>query len=140
MEAKELRIGNFVTINNPNYHAVIKDVPMVIIGIVQRISSMIGSTYSINLEILDRELNMYYDSYSQYVEYIEPIPLTEEWLFKFGFKKWTDRKFVGRYTKNRHSVWYGVTDYQIKHSRPFRYVHQLQNIYFALTGEELTIK
>lgn len=71
---------------------------------------------------------------------IEPISLTEEWLIKLGFK--TNDKcwyFKGNFRYNaivKYWQWYGVNiqDSLIKH------VHQLQNLYFVLTGEELTFK
>lgn len=83
---------------------------------------------------------------------IKPAPLTEEWLLKFGFE-WEDveSKTNGETDKmlfkdillmKRHhnDLWaacpYG---YLISPHRTL-YVHQLQNLYFALTGEELTIK
>jgi len=76
----------------------------------------------------------------RYVE-VNPIPITEEWLEKFAFKKVTSFVFgkstgVGNIliedTPSYH--WVGWSQY------PIKYVHQLQNLYYALTGEELTIK
>lgn len=75
----------------------------------------------------------------------EPIPLTEEWLLKFGFEK-TPWYF------NSYRLVIGNNDYAILIDLDgdcevgdiitckIQYVHQLQNLYFALTGEELTIK
>ena len=69
---------------------------------------------------------------------VEPIPLTEEWLVKFGFKKGSKGWFKTYSHKTEVSV---ITCkfnfYMYKHI--CNYVHQLQNLYFALTGEELTI-
>lgn len=88
---------------------------------------------------------------------IEPIPLTEEWLIKFGAKK---VKGIG------DKYWYSIIlfDEVENWNKPFiyyspdndyaelldseheeritviKYVHQLQNLYFALTGEELELK
>lgn len=81
---------------------------------------------------------------------IQPIPLTEEWLVKFGFEKPAETwylngfgvwqtlcgnkdgtEFIGFFYELRDR---GIVDKHIEH------VHQLQNLYFALTGEELTIK
>ena len=56
---------------------------------------------------------------------IEPIPLTEEWLIRFGFKK--DMVLL---TNSDGDNFY-LSDFKIE------YVHQLQNLYFALTGNEL---
>ena len=80
-------------------------------------------------------------SYAGYnIETCKPIPLTEEWLFKFGFKKWKNKK-IWTFT--------GVMIYQMKDGKFYRgrkscricidTVHQLQNLYFALTGEELVL-
>lgn len=75
--------------------------------------------------------------------YYKPIPLTEEWLIKFGFEY---RRLTGYYVKNDFYCFFGDTDEtrgKIIFASNFRkrifiqYVHQLQNIYFALTNEEL---
>lgn len=79
----------------------------------------------------------------------KPIPLTEEWLLNFGFVKEIIgvKKFVYlNHDKLRilfvdgkiETGILGVSQYHfIRHKLEF--VHQLQNLYFALTGEELTI-
>jgi hypothetical protein len=74
--------------------------------------------------------------------FIEPIPLTEEWLIKFGFKKvyygWEKGSFE---VESRGDIYlYSINCNEYTDGMPFKYVHQLQNLYFALTGEELTIK
>lgn len=72
---------------------------------------------------------------------LEGLPLTEEWLLKFGFEKKSEGKFEHNvnpliiYKNERMGFYYGEA-IGISHN----YVHQLQNLYFALTGEELTIK
>jgi hypothetical protein len=74
---------------------------------------------------------------------IEPIPLTEEWLIKFGLKKEKDRGCGFNYTNNskRFKLIYFDGAYGLKNSRYYniKHVHQLQNLYFALTGEELNL-
>ena len=74
------------------------------------------------------------------------VPLTEEWLVKFGF-------FINHYESSieertvyqspehgitlfkEDNIWYAYSlDVHIKS------VHQLQNLYFALTGQELEPK
>ena len=76
------------------------------------------------------------------------IPLTEEWLLKFGFIKVEhidgcslskDGVNIGLLGLNNTEFCFNahVSDGSavfIKH------VHQLQNLFFSLTGEELTIK
>jgi len=87
------------------------------------------------------------------IENIEPIILTDEWLIKFGFeKKTTDYiKKVGEKTIiiDFDKEVYGLPQVFYSPTKAVRffnletniqYVHQLQNIYFAITVEELTIK
>jgi hypothetical protein len=95
-------------------------------------------------------------------DFIKPIPLTEEWLLKFGFESWNCKGVDWIFEK----VIYKELDIEQKmiisssgtccieeqedHPevevqkfiiRPdIQYLHQLQNLYFALTGQELEIK
>ena len=74
---------------------------------------------------------------------LKPIPLTEEWLLRFGF-----RKSEGRFGNQYHIDYFGIyTDVRGKYCFCFdaliksvEFVHDLQNLFFALTGQELTIK
>ena len=63
-----------------------------------------------------------------------PIPLTKEWLVKFGFENKT-KTFV----LNNISIKQQTKGYFFYLSMMIQHVHQLQNLYFALTGEELKI-
>ena len=74
----------------------------------------------------------------------QPIPLTEEWLVKFGmvkkmtvFEKEKNSMFAVKEWEGDYVIFWG--DNRLPKVEP-KYVHQLQNLYFALTGEELTIK
>lgn len=76
-------------------------------------------------------------------ESYHPIPLTEEWLLKFGFENiggylWNCRELgENRFINNP----YGITHFEIKghyEKKHIQYVHQLQNLYLDLTGNELT--
>ena len=71
------------------------------------------------------------------------IPLTEEWLLRFGFDEiviegypvyQSNRGFAIEYYKDE-SVFL-ILDFEVR----IKYVHQLQNLYFALTREELKLK
>jgi hypothetical protein len=67
------------------------------------------------------------------------VPLTEEWLVKLGFKeeKFTFSRGNFYYHKRgKYLTWFGI----IIHDSLWNEVHKLQNLYFALTGQELTIK
>ena len=122
MDARELRIGNYL---------------------------MEGKVLSINLGsvVTYKPGDMYT---TLHPEEFSPIPLSEEWLFKFGFEK---ADFYGNFKVKAgdyyHSVKYydGECVYSNDYSdadcyavASIHYVHQLQNIYYSLTSEELTIK
>lgn len=70
-----------------------------------------------------------------------PIPLTEEWLFKFGFEKGNLEYFIHENVRINFDLQFefkGVNN--LNFGTNLEYVHQLQNLYFALTGKELEVK
>jgi len=113
MRAEELRIGNWVT------------------------EKFVGKADK-DIQILEKEMH---DLIYGASEFWHPIPLTEEWLKRFGFKvinalhdgtsvfQRADSKTL--YLHNSGCWISGASHVSCK------YVHQLQNLYFALTGEEL---
>lgn len=116
MKANELRIGNLVEINAPIINKVIA-----------------VDVYHISKIKKNKDC-------------CKPIPLTEEWLLKFGFEKteWDNnnsfRKMIGN---NDYTIVFysnGICEISDIITKKIDYVHQLQNLYFALTGEELTLK
>lgn len=132
IQANELRLGNFIykigldyVMGNPIADYNDKEVVEVDLDVIENVLKFNNTT--------DYEL-------------YEPIPLTEEYLLRFGFEKtmeWTySKKLVG----NLKLVYYlGEKGWSIgfKNYSDFSnltYIHQLQNLYFALTGEELTLK
>lgn len=73
-----------------------------------------------------------------------PIPLTEEWLLKMGFIDCYKNEKEPRISLDRYndSIWncYLINgDKKEGILRKIKYVHQLQNLYYALTNTELTI-
>lgn len=87
-------------------------------------------------------------------EEVYPIPLTEEWLVKLGFIKEDGRDWffieyenklegknktyrLGYNTASKYCGAYEVSSNSDLILRELQYVHQLQNLYFALTGTEL---
>jgi hypothetical protein len=84
-----------------------------------------------------------------------PIPLTPEILEKCGFEWETDKKrhlqifiddvktkTLGFYFANGvidHTQLYNNGSQDNFHFAPLKSAHQLQNLYFALTGQELTV-
>ncbi len=79
------------------------------------------------------------------IEHMRPLHLTEEWLEKLGFEKRAGRmwcindsnKYSGFFIKVWSNGLYECRLYGTNILDDCKYVHQLQNIIFALTGEEL---
>jgi hypothetical protein len=76
----------------------------------------------------------------------KPIPLTEEWLLKFGFEKQMMWTYAINIIGNKKLIYYlgekgwSVGNKNYSDFSNLNYVHQLQNLYFALTNQELEIK
>lgn len=80
-------------------------------------------------------------------DYYTGIPLTDELLtdrfkLKFdtdGFYHLTDDLLLKRSTISENLFAYAFDTYKtiVSFGKPINYVHQLQNLYFALTGKEL---
>ena len=141
MKARELRIGNFI---NGTYHDYDD-----------------GSQEDIENETLckvvtldvsgngDYPIYVYSDEDIEHFSDFEPIPLTEEWLVNFGFNaKSINHNFriesnvdfqISSALRNCKTDERSVFYLESKFGTKIEYVHQLQNLYFALTGEELTL-
>ena len=77
------------------------------------------------------------------IDLFSPIPLNEEWLVKLGFVR--DGSYWSHPYLNLaiHKTIHEEEVIMIPNRRfalDLKYVHQLQNLYFALTGEELEIQ
>lgn len=128
MEAKELRIGNLLSFE----------------GKEMRVSS-IHSDNTIRFKVPNGgSIGCFSLNHSD----IEPIPLTEDWLIKFG---WGKDEYDCTYIDNT-SLKQSVLYYDVKNKmflmesnsdtiefNHIHYLHQFQNLIFALTGEELLI-
>ena len=94
------------------------------------------------------DAKMMYAFFSGKIDYdidnFEPIPLTEEWLIeKMKFHKQNNQIYsIGL---KLFISWWNTNSIEIDINGEVliincKYVHELQNIYFALTGEELELK
>ena len=77
---------------------------------------------------------------------LDPIPLTEEILLKCGFEQDGDNDYLQLYINDALNIlWLGYLSIEVNgyfvalSEKEQLYLHQLQNIYFALTGEELEV-
>jgi hypothetical protein len=77
-------------------------------------------------------------------ECFKSIPLTEEWLLKLGFERSGDYHNHTEYDNgelllNTNGDKFYLFPSESSSGIKIQYVHQLQNLYFALKGEELII-
>jgi len=145
MKAEELRIGNLVRIIpiDPTSQGAIR-VIKVLNSYVDEVDLMTENGEPRLASIID----------------IEPIPITEEWLLRFRFIK---KPKTNIYLKPMFSIGekilklmavclddnsstIAIVDYYTETEKSdllhldYQFIHQLQNLFFALCGEELKIK
>lgn len=125
MEAKGLRIGNWVNGNH--------------------------SGFSKNVQVYNFTRNRLQHTDGKQtplpIDKFSPIPLTEEILLKCALKKdgilYEQRKnsqfAVKEWSVGSIPQWLIFWGDSILHKVEPEYLHQLQNLYFALTGEELVV-
>lgn len=87
--------------------------------------------------VIDRSMFPLKDGWS-----LEPIPLTHEWLIKLGYT--SDEPILSEkpsfYRKGNHKIWCPFDQFLDDYYRfEIKYVHQLQNLYFATQQEELKL-
>ena len=85
----DLRIGNLVTVDNPKYHLSVKDKILMVVGIEDW-----RDKSSIALMHIDSKENYIIPALSQWIEFVKPIPLDEEWLMKLGFKAIDNKTYI----------------------------------------------
>lgn len=134
IEAREFRLGNYVNYPHLIYS---KNIP-------------IAYNYDIIAGIENNSIRTN-NSNGYFISDLLPIEINHEWLLKFGFVKekkgWYALKRGSKKDGNlkifRIALFY--SGYNTKGGcmggyNGVKYVHQLQNLYFLLTGQELTIK
>lgn len=79
----------------------------------------------------------------------KPIPLTEEILLKCGFDFFNTclyhpvikHQYQFRFYENDlYYGFYGECEFIKETQQPIKYLHQLQNLFYSLTGEELNVE
>lgn len=83
-----------------------------------------------------------FTNFVRFPETYSPEVLTEEWLIKFGFTEFgsKDRMVVNNNGRSLAVEFAECRNLWLWQGIELKYVHQLQNLFFALTGEELTYK
>ena len=78
----------------------------------------------------------------------EPIPLTEDWLVRFGYNREADRDGYDYWHKDSdYHIWVRGRNFTFYNDQlsPFyghtiEFVHQIQNLFQSLEGKELELK
>jgi hypothetical protein len=138
LRIEDLRRGNYISfLGKENCKYVMSDIDGTIYA--KSLSQINDDDWSIERDIKD----------------FEPIPITEEWLLKFGFREtheWIGSyqiynigvgdttinictNFDGNISFSTNDGWGGT----ISICEHIKFVHQLQNLFHSLTNEELTL-
>lgn len=110
IQANELRIGNLVNSKND--------------GIIY-----ITNISEKNVAVIEAHCYNYIP-----INLISPIPITEEWYYKLE-KQLIKSGFEYSHSKITNRLFIYIGNFTCQCS----FIHQLQNLYFALTGAELTV-
>jgi hypothetical protein len=145
MEVQELRIGNYIFYEHTNH---------IVSGI---IDDYVYSWWVDNgIPCIEYKENGEKNPYIDIISHYEPIPLTEEWVIGLGF---STKDYKKGYIGIDHKAGGMITDFVLtypgiigdfqkdfiwEHSKwkynTLKYVHELQNLFYVLTGTELKIK
>ncbi len=135
MEAKNYRIGNYIQYNNENKS-------------IGQITTLV-SDYVSGLDYcqIDFVINK-----KHWLINVHPVPLTEELLLNIGFKKDKYNMYSIEYYNKRDDINYTV-EYEFNPCTKrlcsyetcivgigCEFLHELQNLHFTRTGEELEFK
>lgn len=126
-------------LRNGNYLMAIDDVVVV--------NAVINSGERVYTDLLDVGETSFVD---YPLSFLKPISITDTWLQNLGFESNGDEHEEEWYQKDEPLFGYKITDMaEIGDGHiwdgaftdaPCKHVHQLQNLYYALTGNELSFK
>ncbi len=119
-----------------------------------RIGDLVNATRCDSSEIVDKVSKLFSIDDMEIIETskgwnkIKPIPLTEDILLDCGFNKCLNKYKLNTklHTRNTENVPFIILDLDgfeyddLRFQTKLKHVHQLQNLYFSLTGQELEFK
>lgn len=144
IKANDLQVGNYVSLNN-------------MIEVVKSISTGLDHNGD-KFDTIETKRTFGHEDKD-----FKPIPLTEDWLNKFGFEthnsvdkikgteqykdltyytkslsdnKYNDLSLISSYVET-NDVYVELFPYE---DFKYKYVHQVQNVYHSITGKELKIR
>ncbi len=125
---KELRIGNIVSYDYPKPEG----------SKVMVVTSVDATKTDRHIRLLGEMINN--TNRMAIGEYFNPVPLTREWLLKFGFEYHSD---IDEWIKDSIKIFIDDENFFFERKSTgsmdvhIKYVHTLQNLFQVLTGEEL---
>ena len=143
LHAKELRYGNKV------YN---KRGEVITVQQILGTSIAYDTTLNVNRRQLAKVSGAYNESYTTYVvetvkeaglQDLEPVKLTPQVLEKCGFRNFVRDEWIVSHGNEHTDFLFSEEGLRLRHTTstrvPIRYVHQLQNFYYAIAGQELEI-
>jgi hypothetical protein len=136
MKSSELRIGNYVDVVNRSNEV---HLPF---NTIRKVGGI--ELFKVSLHEHDKPFIIQSGHWEVDLKDLCPIPITEDWLLRFEFK----REKLGGFKKSpisiklnedssfKGNIWIHV---EWMSSLQVRYIHELQNLYFSLTSKELQI-
>lgn len=147
MEAKEIRIGNYI-LDSGNKMWQIDH---------WEHSTKVSAKSPFLGYFANSDIEMYGHPFTEDLEFLKPVPISEELLLSFGFLKDNYETYVlNLKDKSKNFLWLKyknedtVVDFDVAlnllesadpcYLNSIKFVHQLQNLYFSLTASELQLK
>jgi hypothetical protein len=95
-------------------------------------------------KITGEDVNMADFSNDDFNMFYKPIPITEEWILRFGAAPFFMNGLQTHFRIGLHMIRFDGDDFYLELGKGMNieltHIHQLQNLYFALTQTELTLK
>ena len=147
LEVKELRIGNYVRDHYELYFTVLQ-----LTGLTpKKETDCHGENieFSVGFDRIHLHGGRDTTGWSNYLKHLHPIEINEHWLSLFGFSK--TKVYVGAPNATEKTGWLKSSFFLYESGNgdlffgyhggnvQVEYVHQLQNLYFALTKKELVL-
>ncbi len=143
LHAKELRFGNKVinkkgevlTVQQIHCNTIVYDTAInVSRRHLSKVSGLYNSSYTTQVTEVVKEAEM---------QEIEPIALTPQILEKCGFRNFIREEWIITYGNTHTDFEFTGEGLKLRHPSPSRvgikYLHQLQNFFYAIAGQELEI-
>jgi hypothetical protein len=142
LHAKDLRFGNrvlnhkdeIITVQQILCNSIVYDTQLNVSREMSNVSSYYGSDYTAHVVEVVKEADL---------QDVEPIALTESILEKCKFRNFVREEWIIRYGNFHLDFEFTEDGLRLRNPTPSRiaikYLHQLQNFFYAITGQELEV-